>query len=44
MEPEDHDTENICDMDISQDDDSFDSQLKEVRLSTKQVYLSALNL
>ncbi|XP_022947427.1 kinesin-like protein KIN-12D [Cucurbita moschata] len=37
MEHEDHDTENICDMDISQDDDSFDSQLKEVRLSTKQL-------
>lgn len=44
MEHEDYDTENICDMDISQDDDSFESQSKEVRMSTKQVYLAALVL
>lgn len=37
MENEDYDTENICDMDISQEDDSFKSQSKEVRMSTKQV-------
>ncbi|KAA0046003.1 hypothetical protein IC582_025259 [Cucumis melo] len=37
MENEDYDTENICDMDISQEDDSFKSQSKEVRMSTKQL-------
>lgn len=37
MENEDYDTENICDMEISQEDDSFKSQSKEVRISTKQV-------
>uniref|UniRef100_A0A0A0LIU9 Kinesin motor domain-containing protein n=1 Tax=Cucumis sativus TaxID=3659 RepID=A0A0A0LIU9_CUCSA len=37
MENEDYDTENICDMDISQDDDSFKPQSKEVRMSTKQL-------
>lgn len=39
-----YDTENICDMDISQDDDSFKFQSKEVRMSMKQVYFAALNL
>ncbi|XP_038901859.1 kinesin-like protein KIN-12D [Benincasa hispida] len=37
MESEDYEAENICDMDISQDDDSFKSQSKEVRMSTKQL-------
>nr|QWT43324.1 kinesin-like protein KIN12C [Citrullus lanatus] len=32
-----YDTENICDMDISQDDDSFKFQSKEVRMSMKQL-------
>ncbi|XP_022148525.1 kinesin-like protein KIN-12D isoform X2 [Momordica charantia] len=30
------DAENICDMDISQDEDSFESQSKDVRMSMKQ--------